>query len=83
MQMYKREREYKRGYGDLKIVRDFWCKIAFYILVARFCKLLEEPNKYAPNFSSHLKKSMIYQLFFGELLEMPLHIYFMQIREFY
>jgi hypothetical protein len=45
-------------------------------LGARFYKLLEEANKYAPNFSSHLEKnSLIYHLFFGELLEMPLHIY--------
>jgi len=41
MQMYKREIKYKGDYYDLEIVYDSCCKIMFYLLSARFWKLLE------------------------------------------
>jgi hypothetical protein len=58
--------------GDLEIVRDFWYKIIFYLLGARFWKLLEEANKYAINFFSHLESSLLYQVIFEKLLDMLL-----------
>ena len=51
--IYKREIKHK---SDLEIV----CKIDFYIIERDFCKLLEKPNKYAPNVFSHLKNLSIY-----------------------
>ena len=62
--VYNRQRKYKSDCSDLEVIRDSWCKIVFYILGARFEKLLEEPNKYTLNFFSHLENSLIYQLFF-------------------
>jgi len=38
MQMYKRERKYKSGWGDSEIVWDFLCKIVFCLLWVRFWK---------------------------------------------
>jgi len=68
MRMYKRQRKYKSGYIDFKIVRDSWRKIVLYIIGAIFLETDRGTQQICSQFFSYFKNSSNYYFFFELLM---------------
>ena len=68
MRMYKRQRKYKSGYIDFKIVRDSWRKIVLYIIGAIFLETDRGTQQICTQFFSYFKNSSNYYFFFELLM---------------